>query len=502
MKSASRQLLPCLQRFLTTAVIGMAVSSCAVGPDFRSPEAPRVTGYTAAALPGKTAAAPVTGGAAQAIKAGAAVSAEWWQLFQNPALDRLLRQAIAGNPTLASAQATLRQARENLRARSGTEYFPQVDASLSGSRQKASGVAFGQTNSNGFIYNLFNASVSVSYNLDLFGGGRRELEALQAQVDYQRFQQEAAYLALTANIVTTVIKEASVRAQVASTQEILALQEHQLHLVDRQFQLGGAARSDVLTQQSELAQFRATLPPLEKELAQTRNQLAVYVGIFPGESHLPEFTLEQLHLPQELPLSLPSSLTRQRPDIRAAEELLHAASAQVGVATANLYPTITLTGSLGSQAATLGNLLSNNTSVWGFGAGILQPLFRGGELTAQRRAAIAGYDQAVAQYRKIVLEAFQNVADVLQALEADAATLAAQAEAEKTSRDTLELTQRQYELGAVSYLLLLTAQRQHQQARISLVQAEAARYADTAALFQSLGGGWWNRARTNEYKVD
>jgi NodT family efflux transporter outer membrane factor (OMF) lipoprotein len=477
---------------LITAVVSLTVSACTVGPDFQKPEAPLSTNYTAATPSQESAAVPVTGGETQHYAAGKEISAQWWQLYQNPALDQLIRQALADSPTLAAAQATLRQAQENQRARTGTEYFPQVDASLSASRQKVSGAAFGQPNSN-FISNLFNASVNVSYNLDLFGGGRRELEALQSQVNFQRFQKEATYLALTANIVTTAVKEASLRAQLKSIREILTVQEQLLHLVERQFQLGGASRSEVLTQQAQLAQFRATLPPLEKELAQTRNQLAVYVGKFPGEAHLPEFTLDQLHLPQELPVSLPSSLVRQRPDIRAAEELLHAAGAMVGVATANLYPQITLSGSLGSQSASLGNFLSGNTSVWSIGAGLLQPIFHGGELTAKRRAAIAAHDQAMAQYREIVLESFQNVADVLQALDADAVTLAAQAEAERAARDSLELTQRQFGFGAVNYLLLLNAQRQYQQARITLVQAQSARFADTAALFQALGGGWWNR---------
>lgn len=488
-RTVSRQ----LYRPLILGILTLAMSACAVGPDFRTPEAPAVNGYTGTGLPGETAAAPVDGGSAQRFTSGKEISAQWWQLFQSPALDQLIRQALADSPTLAAAEATLRQAQENLRARSGTEYFPKVDASLSGSRQKISGASAGQPGSNGSTFSLFNASVSVSYNLDIFGGGRRELEALQAQVDFQRFQQEAAYLALTANIVTTAVHEASLRSQVKESREILALQEQQLQLVERQFQLGGVSRAEVLTQQTQVAQSRSTLPPLEKELARTRNQLAVYAGKFPGAARLPEFTLEQLQLPQELPISLPSSLARQRPDIRAAEELLHAASAQVGVATANLYPQITLTGSLGSQAATLSNLISNSTSVWSLGAGLLQPVFRGGELTAKRRAAIAAYDQAEAQYRATVLEAFQNVADVLQALDADALTLAAQAEAERTARETLDLTRRQFGYGAVNYLLLLNAQRQHQQARISLVQAQAARFADTAALFQALGGGWWNR---------
>ena len=490
-----------LQRSLLTAVICISISACAVGPDFPKPEAPSVDGYTSTELPRETAAAAVSGGAAQYFATGKEISAQWWQLFNNPAIDQLIRQALADSPTLAAAQATLLRAREDLRARSGTEYFPQVDASLSATRQKASGAAFGQPESPAVTYDLYEASVSVSYTLDIFGGGRRELEALQSQVDYQRYQLEAAYLTLSANIVTTAVQEASLRSQVKDTEEIIALSEKLLGLVKRQNELGGVSRSEVLTQQAQAALFRANLPPLQKELARTRNQLAVYVGKFPREVHLPEFSLDQLNLPQELPISLPSSLVRQRPDIRAAEALLHAACAQVGVATANLYPQITLTGSLGSQAATLSNLIANNSSVWSLGAGLLQPVFRGGELTAKRRAAIADYDRASAQYRETVLQAFQNVADVLEALDADAARLAAQVEAERAARGTLELTQRQFEFGAGNYLLLLDAQRQDQQARINLAQARAARFADTAALFQSLGGGWWNREESQGVKA-
>lgn len=493
MKRPAWLLLQQLPRPVLAVLTGLFLNACSVGPDFRTPPAPPVTGYSASTLPRQTASAPADLGHSQAFATGKELSAQWWQLFRNPDLDQLIRRALADSPTLAASRATLLQARENLAARTGTEYFPQVDATLSGSRQKASGVAIGQPDSSGFYYSLYNASVSVSYNLDLFGGGRRELESLQAQVDFQRFQLEAAHLALSANIVTSAVQEASLRAQIAATRDILSLQEQLLQLVERQFRLGGASRGEVLAQQAQLAQFRAGLPPLENELSRTRNQLAVYAGTFPSAAHLPEFTLDRLQLPRELPVSLPSALVRQRPDIRAAEELLHAASAQVGVATANLYPQITLTGSLGSQAAKLGDLLGNNSSVWSLGAGLLQPLFRGGELTARRRAAIAAHDQAAAQYRAVVLESFRNVADVLQALDTDAVTLAAQAEAERTARDSLELTQRQFQFGAANYLLLLNAQRQHQQARISLVQAQAARLADTAALFQALGGGWWNR---------
>lgn len=489
----AEQNLPRLRTFIAVVAAIATLGGCTVGPDFRRPDAPGTTTYTATALPAKTAAAPGTGGAAQRFTTKEDIPAQWWHLFQSPALDQLIRQALADSPTLAAAQATLHQAQENLRARSGTEYFPSVDATLSGSRQKVSGAASGAPGYSGTTYGLYNASVAVSYTLDIFGGGRRELEALRSQVDYQRYQLEAAYLTLTANIVTSAVQEASLRAQLKATQEIITLQEKQLELVERQFQLGGVARSEVLAQRAQVAQTRTGLPPLEKALAQTRNQLAVYAGKFPSEAALPEFDLEKLHLPQELPLSLPSSLVRQRPDIRASEELLHAASAQVGVATANLYPQITLSAGLGAQAGSLEHLLTSGTPIWSLGAGLLQPVFHGGELTAKRRAAVAAFDQASAQYRGIVLQAFQNVADVLQALDSDAHTLRAQVDAEKAARDTFEVTQQQFRFGAVSYLLLLNAQRQHQQARISLVQAQAARFADSAALFQAMGGGWWNR---------
>jgi NodT family efflux transporter outer membrane factor (OMF) lipoprotein len=478
------------------AIAGAALPGCAVGPDFHTPEAPAATAYTAQAMPPETTASPVPGGAAQRLVPEQEIPAQWWTLFHSAALDQLVRQALADNPTLAAAQATLRQSQESLRALVGSALFPSVDANASVSRQKISGAAFGQPESQFSPFTLYNASVNVSYALDLFGGARRELEALQSQVDFQRFQLEAAYLTLTSNVVTTAVKEASLRAQLRATLEIIAAQEKQLDLVERQFQLGGVARSDVLAQRVQLAQTRANLPSLEKELALTRHQLAVLAGRVPVEAAaLPEFDLGGLELPQQLPVSLPSSLVRQRPDIRASESLLHAASAQVGVATANLYPRLTLSGSYGSEAVKSGSLFSGGTEVWSLGAGLLQPLFHGGELNAKRRAAVAAYDQAAAQYRATVLQAFQNVADVLRALEADARALQAQADAEAAARDSLDLTQKQFQLGAVSYLSLLNAERQHEQTRIGLVQAQAARFADTAALFQALGGGWWNREK-------
>lgn len=424
---------------------------------------------------------------------GGEIPARWWELFRSQALDRWIREGLANSPTLGAAEATLRRAQEIRRARAG-DLLPGVDVSANASRQKPSGASFGEANLQINPFTLYNASVDVSYTLDLFGRTRRELEALQARVDYQGFQLEGACLTLTSNIVTAAILEASLRGQLQATREILAAQEEQLGMIEKQFELGGIARTDVLAQRASLAQTRATLPPQEKRLAQTRHLLAVLAGRFPGDTaDLPEFDLEDFLLPEELPLSLPSSLARQRPDIRSAEELLHAASAAVGVATANLYPQVTLSGQYGTTAMRIGDLFRPGSAVWGFGAGLLQPVFHGGALEASRRAEVAGYDQAAAQYRETVLQAFREVADVLRALEYDAMTLKAQSEAEAAARDTLDIATKQVRYGATSYLSLLNAQRQYHLARILLVQAQALRFADTAALFQALGGGWWNR---------
>jgi NodT family efflux transporter outer membrane factor (OMF) lipoprotein len=483
----------CLPIAIAATTTALVLVGCAVGPNFSPPQAPVTGSYTATALPEKTAGAPGSGGASQRFIPGQDIPGEWWTVFHSEALDRLIRQALADSPTLALAQARILEAQENRRAQFGA-LSPSVDANLSASRQKTSGAQFGQPDTTNGAFTLINASVNVSYTLDLFGGTRRQLEALESQIEYQQFQLEGAHLTLTSTIVVTAVKEASLRSQIRATREIEALQEKQLAVVERRFELGGVSLPDVLAQRTQLAQTRTTLPPLERDLEQTRHQLAVLVGKLPSEAVLPEFDLDGLRLPEDLPVSLPSSLVRQRPDIRAAEALLHAASARVGVATAKLYPQITLTGGFGSMAATPGSLFDGASTIWSLGAGLLQPLFNGGTLSAQQRAAAAAYDQAVAQYRETVLGSFQTVADVLRALEADARTLKAQTETEAIAGESLELARKQFQLGAVNYLTLLNAQRQYQEARIGIVRAQAARFADTAALFQALGGGWWNRS--------
>ncbi len=469
------------------------VCGCAVGPDFKRPQAPQTEAYTAEPLPQKTAAAEDAAGAAQTFVNGADIPAQWWTLFHSDKLNALVEEALKSSPDVIAAQAALRQAHENLLAQE-SGFFPSVDGTASGTRQKISLASFGLPGGGDEIYNLFNASVNVSYTFDLWGGVRRGVEAQRAQAEYQRFQLEATYLTLTSNVVTTAIQEASLRAQIAATEQIVEADRKQLETVQRQFKLGGASQLDGLTQQTQLANELATLPPLRKQLQQNRDLLAVLLGQLPSQQPAAQFELEDLQLPQDLPLSLPSALVEQRPDVRAQESLLHQASAEIGVATANLLPQLTLTGSYGGIDTQASGLLLPGSNVWNVGAGITQPIFDGGSLIHKKRAAVAAYDQAAAQYRGTVLTAFRNVADVLQALSNDADTLKQQDLATQAAAETLKVTRGRYAAGSISTIDLLVVERNYQQARIAQLQAQAARYADTAALFQALGGGWWNRA--------
>lgn len=480
-------------RSALAVMLAALAAGCAVGPDFHRPDAPKDTRYTGKPMPAETATA---GGVSQHFSGRMDIPEDWWTLFHSKKLDGLVKEALAGNPTLDAARATLNQANQDLAAQMGYLY-PQIDLNPSVERQRFSPAIFGGSGPPS-IFNLYNASVKVSYGIDVFGGLRRQVESQRAQVEYEEYQYQGAIIALTSNVVTAAVTEASLIAQIDATREIIAAEEKQLRIVSDQLKLGGASKSDVLLQKSQLAQSRASLPPLEKSLSQIRHQLAVYLGKTPQEADIPEIRLEDLTLPGNLPVSLPSKLAEQRPDIRAAEALLHEASAQVGVATANLYPQITLSANIGSMSTSTGSLFSNNTNIWSLSGGLLQPIFHGGALMAQKKSAVAAYSKAFSQYRSTVLQAFQNVADVLRALDSDATALKANQDAEVSSKDSLDLVRRQYDLGAASYLSLLAAQRQYQQSRISAIQARALRYADTAALFQSLGGGWWhNQRRSN-----
>ena len=477
-------------RLLLVMSLIAVLSACAVGPDFTKPDVAAPDHYTESPLPSQTAAAASPTGEAQQFIFTEDLQSEWWELFGSPELNGLIKQGLLNNPSLVAAQAALRRADEDLSAVRGSILYPAVNAGFQAGRQRTSG-NIGQGES--ATYNLYSPSVAVSYTLDIFGGGRRQMESYLAQVDYQRFMYEATYLTLTANIATTAIQEALLRAEIEATREIIASEQKQLDVLSKQFELGAVAKAAVLSQETQLAMTRAGLPPLEKQMDWTKHALAVLIGQFPGEGKAPQFSLDSLQLPKTLPVSLPSLLARQRPDVRAAEALLHQASAAIGVATANLYPQITLSAGYGFQAIGADILFGGQSVVWNLGAGLLQPIFRGGELTAKRRSAIAAYDQAAAQYRLTVLKAFQDVADVLSALEADARTLQAQAQAADAAQATLALTEKQYELGALTYPALLTAQRDYQKTRINVLAARSQRYSNTAALFQALGGGWWNR---------
>ena len=482
----------------TTAIsvaVGLALSACAVGPDFRTPDAPRVADaghpYTPAPLPAMAASSASPVYVPQHFVDGQDISASWWEAFQSPALNALVQSALAHSPTVAAAQATLRQAEENYHADYGSKIFPSVTGQLSATRSRQALAQSAQVPA-GYTSNLFQAGLDLSYTLDIVGGNRRELESVRAAIDVQRFQVEATWLSLTSSVVATAIQEASLRAQIKATQGVIDNETASLKVISRQVELGAVGRSAALQQQTLVAQSQAELPALEKSLAQTRHQLAVLAGRLPGDADLPSFDIDAIVLPRELPLSVPSALVRQRPDVRAAEAQLHEASAQIGVATAALYPQITLSAGVDRQSLKLDKLFDTGTTGWSLAAGLVQPIFNGGALRAKKRAAVAAYDAAQAQYQSTVLNAFLNVANTLRAIDTDAEAVTANADAERLANEALDLVQRQYQLGAVSYLSSLDAQRTALSTRVALVQARAARFTDTAALFQALGGGWWN----------
>jgi NodT family efflux transporter outer membrane factor (OMF) lipoprotein len=469
------------------------VAGCAVGPNFRPPEAPAGGAFMPAGrLPAVTASAPLPGGEAQRFVDGLDIPGQWWTLFRSAQLNGLIARALAHSPTLEAAQAALRQANENVAAQRGALY-PSVSGTYEAQRNKSSLAAFGLPGGASYYYTLNSASVNVSYTLDAFGGIRRQIEALDAQAEYERFALEASYLSLTANVVTAAIAEASLRAQVAATEDIAHLEQQQLDITQRRVTAGGASRADVLQQLATLQATLASLPTLRSQLEQERNLLATYVGSLPSDYDGAAFQLDSLTLPQDLPVSLPSKFVEQRPDVREYSALLHEATAQIGVATANLLPQLTLTGSYGGDATKFADLFSPASAVWSLAASVTQPLFKGGQLVHQRRAAVAAAQEAAANYRATVITAFQNVSNTLYALQADADALAAQTAAERSAAGSLDLVQAQYKAGGASYVQVLTAEQSYQNAAIALVKARAQRYADTAALFQALGGGWWNR---------
>ncbi len=474
--------------------ICLLVGGCAVGPDFKKPAAPDVSGYTTQPLAPTAAIANVAGGEVQRFDQGGDIPADWWRLFHSTALNALIEQSLANNHDLKAAQAALTVARENALAQRGA-YYPKVTAGFTATReQDPPGALAAVPSNNAFLYNLYTPEVSISYSPDIFGLNQRTVESLVAQEQSVRFQMIAAHITLSANIVAAAIQEASLESQVDATRQLIAINANMVRILQYQLAKGYASRLDLAAQQSQLAQTAAALPSLLKQLAQQHDLIAVLAGQFPSEPPADKFELASLQLPQDLPVSLPSTLVAQRPDVLQAEANMHAASAQIGVAVANRLPNIQLTANAGSTALAIGQVFGPGNGFWNLGAALAATIFDGGTLLHQERAARANYIQASEQYRSTVLTAFQNVADTLVALQQDAEGLKAASAAAGAAKVTLDLSQRQLKDGYASYLTFLSAEQTYQQARINLVQAQAARFSDTAALFQALGGGWWHRA--------
>jgi NodT family efflux transporter outer membrane factor (OMF) lipoprotein len=501
------------------------ISGCAAGPDFTRPDAPKGADYAPQALPEESHSAPVHGGEPQRFSKGSDIPFDWWKSFNSPQLDSLVQRAIQFNPTIEAAQAALRQANEMVYAQQGL-FFPTLSASYGFERQQLAGNSGGNSpgiQGNGSIisttsgtpasqggsapynapvtYNFHTAQLNVGYVPDVFGLNRREVESLKAQAEYERFQYEAAYMTLASNVVAAAIQEASVRSQIEATKQIIDLNAHSLKILRDQFKSGYAMRIDVAAQESALAQAEQLLAPLEKQYEQTRDLIRALSGRLPNEDIEETFEFSSLQLPQSLPLSLPSKIIEQRPDVRSAEEQLHAANAQVGVAIANWLPQISITGAYGGEASVFEQMFQPGGPFWNLIGSVSQTLFDGNSLLHRKRAAEQALHQAAAQYRSTVIAAYQNIADTLHALLSDADSLAAAVKAEEAAKVTLDLTRRQQEAGYVNSLILLSAQLSYQQALVTRVQAQTNRFNDTVALFEALGGGWWNREETKIEKA-
>lgn len=478
-----------------------------MGPNFHQPTPPADAGYTTTALPAVTAAADVLGGDAQRFVMGQDVTFKWWEAFGSPALNTLVEQALRANPSIAAAQAALRQVQQLVRAQQGY-FFPTVSADYNFERQKlpgntATSSAPGPQGNGQSIqpvapaqpvtFNFQTAQLTVGFVPDVFGGNRRKVESLDAQAQQQRFELEATYITLASNVVAAAIQEASTRAQIAATREIIDYNEKSLQVLLDKFKNGYAMRLDVAAQEAQLAQARALRPPLTKQFEQTRDLLRALLGKLPNQELQESFELASLKLPQELPVSLPSKLIEQRPDVRAAEQQLRSMNAQVGIAVAAMLPQFTISGALGGTASEFPDLFHAGGPFWSLIGDVAQPLFAGGTLWHTKRAADEALKQAAAQYQQTVITAYQNVADTLHAILADADALAADLEAERAAKVTLDLTHARAQAGYSDYLADLAAQMAYQQALLALAQAQATRFGDTAALYQALGGGWWHR---------
>jgi NodT family efflux transporter outer membrane factor (OMF) lipoprotein len=473
--------------------LSCGLAACAVGPNFLRPRTPKAAmTYNYQEDPTGTVKAD---GVSQHFDRGAEIAGDWWRLFNCPKLDRVVLETVANNPTLQAAQASLRQSQDNLRAGYGI-FFPQISAGFQPTRQQFSPARFGQNSSNS-IFSLYTLSTTATYVLDVFGGERRTVESLGAQVDVQYYNAEGTYLSLSGNVVNAIVAEAAYEAEIDATQQIIGFLKEQEKITGAQAEAGVVPYSNLLSIQSELATTQATLPPLRQQLAHTRHLLATLVGEPTGDWAPPRVAFSEFTLPDDLPVSLPSDLVHQRPDILVAEAQLHVASAQIGVATAALFPSFSLNANYGLNSTSLATLFGSSAAFWTLGASLATPVIQGPTLWYQRKAAIDAYDQALANYRQTVLAAFAQVADALDALQHDAETLKAQSQALSTAGEALRLIEANYQAGTVNYLQVLIADYQFQQAQVGYIEAMGQRFQDTAALFVALGGGWWKADAIN-----
>jgi NodT family efflux transporter outer membrane factor (OMF) lipoprotein len=470
--------------------VALLVGACTVGPDFHTPDAPPTQSYTHEAPPAFTEAASGTAGDAQTFIGAPHAPQQWWKQFESDRLNQLVDMAFQHSPTLDSARAKLVEARENYAAQAGSTELPNIDASVFATREQIDLAEFGISPAPPSApFTLYDASVSVSYALDLFGGNRRALEALSAQIDYEAYELEAARLTLAGNVVAGAIRRASLQRQIELTQALANSQAQQLGIIEARYAAGGVSLADVRSQRTLVAQTQASLPPLATQFAQVDHQLAILLGVPPSNAEPADIALDSLHLPDTLPLTLPSTLARERPDIRAALALLHQASANIGVATANLYPNFSISAGAGYEHTQIAEAL-DGLNIWNLGLNVTQPIFHGGALRAKKRASEAAYEAALGDYRQTVLQALEQVADALRAVQDDARALQARESAAREAQATVAITRDQYAVGGVSRSALLDAQRQELQTAIDRTRAQADRLADTAALFLSLGGGF------------
>jgi NodT family efflux transporter outer membrane factor (OMF) lipoprotein len=468
-----------------TALI--VVAGCSVGPNFQRPKAPSATQFTSGSQPDKTVAAD---GVTQRFEVGRNLVADWWRLFQSAQVDAVVSRAILRNPTLEAARASLRRSQNLMRAGYGA-FFPQIDAQLGATYQQLSPLRFGQ-NQPAVDFALFTASATVSYTIDIWGGQRRQVEALGAQVEAQRYTLDGAFVMLCANVVDAMIARAGYQAQMDATRAVVDLEREQVRITEAQATGGTVPYANVLAIRSQTASTEALLPQLQLKIDQSNHLLAALVGEVPSAWSPPTVALDALSLPTDVPVSLPSKLVGQRPDILIAEALLHAANAQIGVATAAMLPNVTLSATGGWNNTGVNTLFDPGGAFWSLGGGLAQPIFHGGTLWHQRKAAIDARDQALFTYEQTVLTAFEQVADSLRALEHDAEIVKAQKEAAVTADEAVHLVEANYRAGIANYLQIIIANEQYLQAKIAYTQAAAQRMQDTVALYVALGGGWWS----------